>query len=229
MRPKHLIPGLALALAVAPAATAAKPPKPPNNPPAQGAATLTLDAKPAPIVFSSPTTLSGQLSSKAAGVTVRLEQDTTRPYGDSYKPANLTTTTMGGGGYSFSVKPPVNTQYRVSTQGGGSSVTSPAKLVLVRMLVGLRLSDSTPTRGSLVRFSGSVFPAHDGRTAVIQKRSSTGRFVTVDRTTLRDAGTARSTYSRRVKVRSGVYRVKVVGDDDHINGISRSRTITVGG
>jgi len=227
MRPKHLIPGLALALAVAPAATAAKPPKPPSNPPAQGAATLTLDAKPAPIVFSSPTALSGQLSSKAAGVTVRLEQDTTRPYGDSYKPANLTTTTMGGGAYSFSVKPLVNTQYRVSTQGG-SSVTSPAKLVLVRMLVGLRLSDSTPNRGSLVRFSGSVYPAHDGRTAVIQKRSSTGRFVTVDRTTLRDAGTDHSTYSRRVRVRSGVYRVKVVGDDDHINGISRSRTITVG-
>ncbi len=224
MRPKHLVPGLAVALAFAPAAIAAKPPKPP----AQGAATLTLDAKPAPIVFSSPTTLSGKLSSGAAGTTLRLEQDTTRPYGDSYKPANLTTTTMGGGGYSFSVKPPVNTQYRVSTQGGGSSVTSPAKLVLVRMLVGLRLSDSTPNRGSRVRFSGSVFPAHDGRLAVIQKRSSTGRFVTVDRTTLRDAGTARSTYSRRVRVRSGVYRVKVVGDADHINGFSRSRTITVG-
>ncbi len=62
----------------------------------------------------------------------------------------------------------------------------------------------------------------------IQRRSPSGRFVTVARTRLRDAGTVRSTYSRRVRVyRDGVYRVRVTGDGDHINGVSRLKTIDV--
>ena len=226
---KHLIPGLAMAIALVPAASAQKPTKPPKPNQPQGATTISIDAKPSIVVFSGPTALSGQLSSKTAGVTVKLESDTTRPYGDTYKSAGQTATTTANGSYSFTLKPGLNTQYRV-VASTSPPVTSAPKLVLVRMLVGIRLSDSTPSRRSLVRFSGSVFPAHDGRATVIQRRSSTGRFVTVARTTLRDAGTTRSAYSRRVRVfTDGVYRVKVVGDDDHINGISRSRTINVGG
>jgi hypothetical protein len=106
------------------------------------------------------------------------------------------------------------------------SKASPTVLVRVRMRVGLRLSTSTPTAGRTVRFSGSVHPAHDGRTASIQKRSSTGSWTTVARTTLQDAGTTRSSYSRRVRInRDGVYRVKVAGDADHLSGFSRSRSI----
>ena len=85
-------------------------------------------------------------------------------------------------------------------------------------------------RPALVQFAGSVFPAHDGRLALIQRRSSTGRFVTVARTALRDAGDARSSYSRRLRISSdAVYRVKLPGDADHINGFSRLRTVNVGG
>ena len=52
--------------------------------------------------------------------------------------------------------------------------------------------------------------------------------MTIARPLLRDAGTARSTYSRRVRVfRDGVYRVKVAGDADHVNGFSRARSINV--
>jgi hypothetical protein len=225
MHPKYVIPGLALALALVPAAAAQKPPKPPK-----GGSAVSLDAKPTIVVHGSAATLSGRVAGPTvAGVTVRLEADTTRPYGDGYRPAGLTATTTRSGTYSLTVKPLLNTQYRAIAQTS-PRVTSPPKLVLVRMRVGIRLSDSTPRRGGLVRFSGSVFPAHDGRTAHIQKRSSTGRFVTVARTTLRDAGDARSSYSRRIRVRSdGVYRVKVPGDSDHVNGFSRLRRITVGG
>ncbi len=135
--------------------------------------------------------------------------------------------TTNNGMYTFAVKPTVNTQYRVVAQTA-PVVTSPAKLVRVRIRVGLGLSDTTPARGSLVRFSGSVSPAHDGRTAYIQRRSSTGGWVTVSRTTLRDAGSAKSTYSRRLRVsRDGVYRVKVLGDGDHTNGFSRMRSLAV--
>ncbi len=218
---------LALALAVAPAAAAQSPDKPdkPDKPSA-----VTLDAKPSIVVFASATTLSGRLGGgQASGVTISLEQDATRPYGDSYTPTGATAKTANSGTYSFAVKPLVNTQYRVVAQSA-PPVASAAKLVRVRPRVGLSLSDTTPARGRLVRFSGSVSPAHDGRTAYIQRRSSTGRFVTVAKTTLRDAGTAKSTYSRRVRVSSdGVYRVKVLGDVDHTNGFSRMRSLDAHG
>jgi hypothetical protein len=231
MTPKFLVPVAMLALAVAPAAAAK--PTPPANPPGQakpGAAAITLDAKPAIVVFSGATTLSGRLSgAKAYSVAVRLEQDDSRPYGDAYKATGKTATVANNGNYAFTVKPLVNTQYRVVAQDS-PPVTSAPKLVLVRTLVGLNLSDSTPARGALVRFHGTVYPAHDGRAVLIQKRSPTGRFVTVGRTTLRDAGTAKSSYSRRLRVfRDGAYRVKVSGDADHVNGYSRVRTINVHG
>jgi hypothetical protein len=226
MHPKHVIPALALALALAlaPAAAAQKPPKPPK-----GGSAVSLDAKPTIIVHGSATTLSGRVAGPTvAGLAVRLEADTTRPYGDGYRPTGLVAMTTTSGAYSLAVKPLLNTQYRAIAQTS-PRVTSPPKLVLVRFRVGLKLSDSTPRRGSLVRFSGSVFPARDGRIAHIQKRSPTGRFVTVARTTLRDAGDARSSYNRRVRVyRDGVYRVKVPGDSQNINGFSRLRRITVG-
>lgn len=219
---KYLLPGVSLALAVAlaPAAVAAKP----------VASALTIEAKPAIIVFSGATTLSGRLSGgKSDGVKVRLEQDATRPYGDSYTATGSTAVTASNGRYTLAVKPLVTTRYRVVAQAS-PSVTSAATLVRVRIRVGLSVSDATPARGRLVRFSGSASPAHDGRMAYIQRRSATGRFITVGRTTLRDAGTTRSTYSRNLRVsRDGVYRVKVAGDGDHINGFSRLRSLTVHG
>lgn len=221
MRIKHLICGcLGVALAVVPAAVAQQPK---ND-------AVSLDAQPTTVVFSGATTLSGRVSgANAGGVTVRLEEDATRPYGDAYKPAGKVATTANNGRYSFAVKPPQNTQYRVIAQTS-PPLTSGPRLVLVRWLVGSRVSDPTPARGALVTFSGSVYPAGDGRTVIVQKRAPSGRFVSVGRTVLRDAGESRSTYLRRVRVfRDGVYRVKVVGDGDHINGFSKTRTLNVAG
>ena len=230
MNLKYGIGGLALALAFVPAAAAQKKPAPatPITPPT--AASITLDAKPSTIIYSRVTTLSGRVRGRTVrNVEVRLWQDTTRPYGDSYKPTAMTVRTSNNGNYSFAAKPLLNTQYR-AVAGTSPPVGSPGRLVLVRMLVGIRVSDSTPRRGSLVRFSGSALPAHDGRRVTIQRRTRTGRFITVARTRLRDAGTARSSYSRRVRLyRDGVYRVKVTGDGDHINGLSRLKTIDVHG
>jgi hypothetical protein len=221
MHIKHVICGcLGLALASVPAAAA-------QNPKNEA---VTLDAQPTILVYSGTATISGRVSgADTSAVTVRLEEDATRPYGDSYKPSNQTTATGSAGKYSFAVKPLQNTQYRAVAQTS-PPVTSAAKLVLVRSLVGIKVSDPTPARGELVTFSGSVFPAQDGRTVLVQKRSPAGRFVTVARTTLRDAGTDHSTYQRRVRLfRDGAYRVKVPGDADHVNGFSTTRTLNVAG
>src|ERR1044072_5302642 len=191
-------------------------------------AAVSLDARPNPLVFGGAATLSGGVGGKeAGGVTIRFEETTTRPDGDSYKPSALTAKTAKNGRYAVAAKALVNTQYRAIAQAS-PPVTSAPRLVLVRSLVGLRVSDGTPRRGSLVTFSGSVFPAHDGARALIQRRTLSGGFVTLARPLLMDAGTQKSTYSKRLRVRSdGVYRVKVASDGDHVNGYSRLRTLDV--
>lgn len=216
--------GVLAAALVPSAALAQKPPKDPKptNPP-KGAAALSLDVKPNPGVFTRPVALTGKLSGTTPinGVTIRLEQDDTRPYGDVYKPTGVTTTTGASGAYVFNLKPAKNTQYRAVAQTS-PSVTSAARLASIRPLVGLRVSTLTPRAGSRVRFSGIVLPARNGAAISLQKRGSTGRFVTVTRATLR-ASSPGSAYSVRIRVRrSGVYRLKLPGTLELVNGFSRT-------
>lgn len=225
MKTSTIIAGALVAALVPATAIAQKPPKQPK--PNPGTAALTIAASPAPVVFTKPVSITGKLTGVTpnSGVTVRLEQDTSRPYGDAYKPTGATTVTTSSGAYAFTRKPTTNTQYRVVAQSS-PPVTSGAKLVLVRPLVGLRVSTQSPQRGSLVRFSGIVLPARNGATVFVQRRTSTGGFLTVKRATLRASGT-RSAYSTRVRIRSsGVYRVKLVGTQDLINGFSRRISMT---
>jgi plastocyanin len=94
--------------------------------------------------------------------------------------------------------------------------------------VTLSVSDATPGRGQRVRFFGSVKPERDGRLVQLQRRRRGGSFRTVERITLRDAGAARSTYSRRLRVRSSaVFRARVAADADHETGTSRTRRVRV--
>ncbi len=227
--PPVLAAGLLAAAIVPSVALAAKPPKDPKPVmPPNGAPALSIDAKPNPVIFTKPVVVSGKLSgvNPKDGVSVQLEKDDTRPFGDSYKPTGLTATTTNGGSYRFSLKPSRNTQYRAIAKAS-PAVTSAPRLVSVRPLVGLRVSTRNPRAGTLVRFSGIVLPARDGATALVQKRSSTGRFVTVRRTTLRDSSPG-SKYSVRVRVRrSGTYRVKVAGNAELVNGFSRRIALTI--
>jgi hypothetical protein len=210
------------------AATAAKPPKPPKPPTGNGSPALSIDAAPTTLVVGSSSTLSGKLTGpRASGVVVRIEQDTTVPLGDSFVPTTQTATTAGNGTWTASVRPSVNTLYHAVAQTSPPT-TSPVKRVNVRPLVRLSLSDATPARGSLVRFSGAVAPQHDGRRVLLQRRGTDGVFRTVVLARLRDAGSSRSVYARSLRIRStGVYRAKIAQHADHTNGYSALRTITV--
>jgi len=227
-------PRIALAVSVAglvalPAvAGGQRPPKPPGG---GGAASLSLDARPSTVLFGDAVTVNGRLNGTAsdANTLIRLEADTTRPYGDAYTPTGLTTRTQNGGRYTFTVKPALNSQYRVGAEST-PPLTSQPRLVLVRLKVGFVVADTTPRRGQRVRFRGTVAPQHDGRRALIQKQTSTGGFRTVARARLVDAGEQLSRYSKRIRIRrDGVYRVKVAGDDDHVDGSSALRTLDVHG
>ncbi|MDQ3935309.1 MAG: hypothetical protein M3340_11855 [Actinomycetota bacterium] len=194
----------------------------PGHNPGQGNADVTISAT-SPIVWGRSTAITGSVRGAAAGVLVDLQSDPF-PYSDAEFAKEATVPTDAKGDYRFAPAPRVNTRYRAVAQTS-PPVTSAITTVLVRIRVKVAVSDSTPKRGSLVRFSGTACPQHDGNTVYVQRRTSTGGYSTVARTTLRDAGDVCSRYARRVRVNSdGVYRVKVSagGDGDHVAGVSRS-------
>lgn len=185
------------------------------------AESLTIAAKPNPVVYGASVSIAGKLTSPLkAGKTLVLESD---PYPFENDYSNIgNAMTAAGGNYAFSQKPGLNTRYRVR-QG---NLLSTVVTVLVRIRVGLRVSDRTPDRGERVRFFGRACPQHVGALVRVQRRAA-GRWLTVARTHT-VAGTRCSTYSRRVRVSSdGLYRTVVAGDADHVRGIGPTRLIDV--
>lgn len=194
----------------------------PDHNPGQGAADVSIAAT-SPIVWSKSSAITGSVKGAGAGVLVDLQSDAF-PYSDSEWAKDATVPTDAKGDYRFNPLPKLNTRYRVVAQTN-PPVTSTAATVLVQIRVKFSVSDSTPRRGSVVTFSGTACPAHDGNLVYIQRLStSTGRFGTVARTKLVDAGATCSKYSRKLRVYSdAVYRVKVssAADGDHMTGVSR--------
>lgn len=193
--------------------------------------TVTIAAKPLKVVYGAATTISGQVTGTGnAGVTVELEEQVA-PYTAGFKQVAVTTSDASGN-YSFTRTPGVNTKYRATVKIKGKT-TSPEVIVSVAPRVSLAVSDKTPSRGERVRFRGVVTPAHDGKVASLQRRTSSG-WKTIKTTTLVAHtpvnGVARSKYSMRARVRrTGTYRVFVaVADTDHVDGKSRTRRLRVG-
>jgi hypothetical protein len=202
-------------------AVAAKPPKGGGPNP-----NLTIKASAATVTFGRSVTISGTAKGMAGGTTIELQQNP-YPYA-GFKATGKTAVVDPTGNFSIAgVVPQVHTQYKVVAKTSPPS-ESAALFVRVRLRVSFSVSDSTPKKGAMVRFYGTVAPAHDGKPVLIQKRTSSG-YKTVARTTLLDAGTASSKYSKKLRIRSsGTYRVVVQSvDQDHDNGTSRSRTLRV--
>jgi hypothetical protein len=188
--------------------------------PKPGGATLSLTAAPNPVVAGRRSVLSGRLTGpKNAGKTVTLGGSAYPFTANNNKIA--TTVTDAAGNYSFGRRPQLLTRYFVRV----GKLSSPTVSVSVRHRVSLYLSDSTPKRGQLVRFSGRSCPEHDGVVVSIQRRLRTGAYRTVRRTRLRSASRC-SVYHRRLRVyRDGVFRTVVAADADHLRGFSRRRAI----
>jgi len=205
-------------LAAAVSAGAAPKPKP------RPGSRLSVAAKPFSLTFGQGTVLSGKLTgNNNGGQRVTLAEDPF-PYGNGYVDFAVGTTAANGN-YAFTRQfPATNRNYRVSVQGKHAFTG-----VRVRMRVSFAVGDSTPNRGQRVGFTGFVAPKHDGRTALVQRRSATGRWGTVKRTPLQATTGNRSRYSTSLVIRrTGTYRVRVGGDGDHLTGTSRTRTLSVG-
>jgi len=215
LRTIAVIAGLA-ATAAGGTAVAAKPPKPPSP-------TLSINASATHVVYGGAVTIFGSLTGTGSANAAVTLQQAPFPYTRYTNLAGGTTNALGA--YSFGgLRPGLNTRYRVKAK----RVTSASKLVFVRYRVSLSVSDSTPTRGQRVRFSGVVSPAASGRLLLVQRRGTDGVFRTVARTTLtsRSATSSRFSLTKRI-LSSGIYRAHIGADGAHEPGNSGTRRLRV--
>ena len=214
---KKLSAALALVLVCAGPAVAAKPPKGPKPNP-----NLTIKSSASAVNFGRSITLSGTTKNIAQGTTVEVQQNP-YPYA-GFKPTGKTAVVDPSGNWSVgAIQPQMHTQYKVVAKTSPPT-DSGAVFVRVRLKVSFSVSDTTPKKGTRVRFFGTASPAHPGKPVLIQKKTATG-YKTVTTTKL----SSTSKYSKRLRIRrNGTYRVIVQSlDQDHDNGTSRSRTLRV--
>src|SRR3954447_3216464 len=165
---------LALVLACAGPAVAAKPPK------GGGPSNIQIHISAPTVTFGKSVTITGSVKNVPAGTSIEL-QESPYPYA-AFKSTGKTAVVDPTGNYAIAgVIPQMNTQYKVIAK---TSPPSESKTVFVRvsLRVTFKVSDSTPKRGAKVRFYGTVAPAHDGKPILIQKKTSTGAYKTVART-----------------------------------------------
>ena len=187
-----------------------------------------IAAVPGAVTYGRSTVISGKVTGpKGGGVQVVLQAQP-YPYTTPFKPTGAVTSTGSNGHYAFTASPRIRTHYQVMAKTAPPA-TSAVVTVGVRYAVSLFVSSGFVHRGALVRFSGSVRPAANGRTVFIQRLSSTGVYRTVATTVLRaTTSSTRSSYSKRLRVfRSGVYRVRIGAHFPYGASNSRSRRITI--
>jgi len=201
-----------VAILAVPAVDAAKPE--PKN--------LTIGASATTIKFGGTVTLSGKLNgANNSGRQVTIEQDAF-PI-DAFTNAGSATTNATGD-WSSAQKPAANSRYRARSGNADSKTVD----VMVRPAISLKVSDRTPAAGTAVRFSGQLCPEHDGVAIALQRRFGT-KWRTLRKPVLKDIpGATCSSYSKRLRVRKdGVYRMRFLGDVDHVAGNSRGKRLNV--
>jgi hypothetical protein len=211
--------GAVSAAALAAVVTTAGAQSPPGSGPYGTVPAVSIRAEPNPVVFGSTIRVSGSLRRNTRNVAITLLGRTFSPRG-TFRGLG-TDLTDRSGDYRFTVKPTAHTVYRVVT-GTRPPARSTDLIVRVRSRVGLRVSSPAVRAGRLVRFTGRVWPRHNGSRVYIQRRGPRGGWGTVARPVLTAFDSTSSRYVRRLRIRrSGVYRVKLNGHNDHATGHSR--------
>ena len=169
-------------------------------------------------VFGRLRVLSGTIAGAGpAGVQVKLQENPS-PFAGFKN--TLTTTTDASGHYAFNVNPSVNTTYRAVASTRPQATSAPL-VTGVAPAISLRLRRS----GGALRARGIVAPAHNGATLRVQRRTSRG-WRTVKRVVLRATrDPLRSSYTARLRARTGLYRAYLARDADHIAGTSSRRRV----
>jgi hypothetical protein len=169
---------------------------------------VTLAATPNPVPFGGAVMLAGQLTGTGNANRQVVLQSNPFPYTQGFQNASNVQVTDAAGNFSFPLlSVPLSTQYRV-LMPQKPEVVSPIVSLGVAVQLTTHLSAHRVSRGSRVRFSGTVRPAVDGARVVFQRKKGK-RWVQVSHTFARGRGKS-SHYSKRVRIgRGGTYRVLV--------------------
>jgi hypothetical protein len=166
------------------------------------------------VLLGAPVTVSGTLVNGAADAGRQVQLYERRaPFPGTWAVAQEVAAGADGS-YSFTISPPRKAYYSVVAPATATvgREASPGFLVAVRRKVRIKVSDRTPRKNQLVRFSGFISPAYPlgpSSVATLQRRDHTGAFANVKAVLLKSAG-AVSSYRVRVHVRrAGAYRVYV--------------------
>lgn len=196
-----------------------------QKPGSPGKEHVSLKASANPVTFSTPLTLTLSVKGARAGQQVKLQRKaTTGAYVDV-----ATVATNDKGDAVSSQRPSRNTIYRAVTVEATPRASADL-LVKVAPRIGFNVSDLTPAKGARITFRGTVRPQHDGRRIEIQRKQADGSWLTIARPALRDTRRPYSGYARRLTISAtSTYRVFFPEHADHAAGVSRERTLTVGG
>lgn len=218
MRRKIALTALAGALGLTGTAVGAPPKKPP--PKRDDNRKITVNASPLVLNFGAPLIITGELKGPTrAHQNVTLQRDR-YPY-DNHFQAVSASHTDNDGVYRLSRVADADANYRVRAGSEHADVA-----VRVHSVVGLFTTTTTPRRGQLVRFSGTVTPVHNGRLIRVQRRTATGAFVTVKTLPLVPTTGNRSSYTGLVRVFfTGTYRTVIYYDGDHLTSYSPDRRL----
>jgi hypothetical protein len=185
-------------------------------------------ARPSPVTYRRAPVVQGRLEGGTVSDHRVALEARAYPFDDDFARVGVSQSTDDDG--AFRLRAPRQTvpmEYRVTTFDTPPS-TSEVIRVPVRARVKASVSGSTISRGSRVRFSGTVAPVRSDYPFVVQRRSGK-RWVAVTRGTTAPAGSGRSRFARTVTIRrSGRYRVSVrVDSTRYLPGRSRAIRIRV--
>lgn len=173
---------------------------------------LSVAATPNPTRFGGATTITGVLAgTDGAGKTIQLQQKAFPFTAPDFADVPISpVVTAADGSFALTVAGLTqNVQYRVYTTTGKRLVSAPV-LVGVAPTVRTAISSSRPRRGRLVRFAGTVTPRFVPAQVAIQRRASTGAWLTVAGVYTRGYGTTKARYAKSVRItKAGTYRVFV--------------------
>ena len=168
---------------------------------------LAILAAPSPISYGGTVVVQGTLSGTGnADRVVMLQSD---PFGSplGFQPFGNPELTNSVGGFSFPVLGLTSTTAFRVVSATSPVVISPVAVAQVAVIVSAHIGRSS--RPHRVRFFGTVTPAENGAQVGIL-REVHGHGIPVAGATLRADGTTKSSFSRLVRARPGLYRVLVV-------------------
>jgi hypothetical protein len=167
---------------------------------------LALLAAPNPVLYGAPVVIQGTLSGTGNGGREVVLQANPFPYSQGFANVGNPVTTFASGGFSFTLASLTQaTQFRVLTTTK-PQIVSPVVTAGVAVRISAHIGRTH--RRHHARIYGTVTPAVDGMEVGIM-RAVRGRNVLVAGTTLRHRNATSSRFSRKIRVRKGLYRVLV--------------------